>query len=230
MKLNKNEIKKIVSGANKIDDLDYSQYVSGRSSNGGCYVYGTTYNRTTRGWVMDSWTSCDMVEPTEPEFINDAELAHRLSGNYWDQEDYILIIDGQEWSKSHPANKMSVRKFRRANLDNEFNGWNNRLALDICNILLAIEIGGSVSMQKVEYGWIHEYTRTRSGWHYHRHGNGEINEPDRDVTEAEVFHYLYDAMEDYPYSYHSIWVGRTRYAKPRDVKPSHFLDQYFKAV
>lgn len=41
---------------------DWSEYVAGKSSNGGNYIYGTTFKKEGNNWSRIDWSSCEMLD------------------------------------------------------------------------------------------------------------------------------------------------------------------------
>lgn len=41
---------------------DWSEYVAGKSSNGGNYIYGTTFKKEGNKWIRVDWSSCEMLD------------------------------------------------------------------------------------------------------------------------------------------------------------------------
>ncbi|MGP1402627.1 MAG: hypothetical protein ACTTKY_00590 [Catonella sp.] len=61
----KNNIKGLALDLQEIQEIkieDYSSYVAGKSSNGGCYIYGTTFTREGNKWFRVDWSSCELLD------------------------------------------------------------------------------------------------------------------------------------------------------------------------
>lgn len=41
---------------------DWSEYVAGKSSNGGNYIYGTTFKKEGNNWSRIDWSSCELLD------------------------------------------------------------------------------------------------------------------------------------------------------------------------
>lgn len=41
---------------------DWSEYVAGKSSNGGNYIYGTTFKKEGNNWIRVDWSSCELLD------------------------------------------------------------------------------------------------------------------------------------------------------------------------
>ena len=41
---------------------DYSGYIPGKSSNGGNYIYGTTFKKEGNNWIRVDWSSCELLD------------------------------------------------------------------------------------------------------------------------------------------------------------------------
>lgn len=41
---------------------DWSEYVAGKSSNGGNYITGTSFIREGSGWSRIDWSSCELLD------------------------------------------------------------------------------------------------------------------------------------------------------------------------
>ena len=48
-----------LNGINRVRFNDYSDYVSDKCNNGGCYGFWTDYNRVDKGWEVSHWTTAE---------------------------------------------------------------------------------------------------------------------------------------------------------------------------
>ena len=58
-------LKGLMLDLQKIQEIrieDWSEYEPGKSSNGGNYIYGTTFKKEGNNWSRIDWSSCEMLD------------------------------------------------------------------------------------------------------------------------------------------------------------------------
>lgn len=65
MKMAKINVKGLMLDLEEIQEIrieDYTSYVAGKSSNGGNYIYGTTFKKEGINWIRVDWSSCELLD------------------------------------------------------------------------------------------------------------------------------------------------------------------------
>lgn len=65
MRITKINLKGLALDLQEIQEIkieDWSQYIDGKSSNGGGYIYGTTFRREGNRWTRVDWSSCELLD------------------------------------------------------------------------------------------------------------------------------------------------------------------------
>lgn len=65
MRITKINLKGLALDLQEIQEIkieDWSQYIDGKSLNGGGYIYGTTFRREGNRWTRVDWSSCEMLD------------------------------------------------------------------------------------------------------------------------------------------------------------------------
>lgn len=65
MRITKIKLEGLMLDLQKIQEIrieDWSNYESGKSSNGGSYITGTTFTRERNSWTRVDWSSCELLD------------------------------------------------------------------------------------------------------------------------------------------------------------------------